>query len=150
MTILITGGAGYIGSQTSRLLTSLGREIVVLDSLERGNANSVLGAPLVIGDIADSALVTEICLKYQVISVIHFAAYKSAGESMSQPEMYWRNNVQGTVNLIEGMLAANVKHIVFSSSAAVYGNPQSSPISEASAISPANVYAETKAMMERV
>ncbi len=150
MTILVTGGAGYIGSQTSRLLTSLGREIVVLDSLERGNANSVFGAPLVIGDIADSALVTDICLKYQVTSVIHFAAYKSAGESMSQPEMYWRNNVQGTVNLIEGMLAANVKHIVFSSSAAVYGNPQSSPISEASAISPANVYAETKAMMERV
>ena len=65
MTILITGGAGYIGSQTSRLLTSLGREIVVLDSLERGNATSVLGAPLVIGDIADSALVTEICLKYR-------------------------------------------------------------------------------------
>lgn len=150
MTILLTGGAGYIGSHTSRLLTSLGRNVIVFDSLERGNADSVLGTPLVIGDIADSALVTEICLKHKVTTVVHFAAYKSAGESMSQPEMYWRNNVQGTVNLVEGMLAANVQHIVFSSSAAVYGNPQSSPISESSAISPANVYAETKAMMERV
>ena len=150
MTILVTGGAGYIGSQTSRLLTSLGRNVVVFDSLERGNADSVLGTPLVIGDIADTALVTEICLKHKVTTVVHFAAYKSAGESMSQPEMYWRNNVQGTVNLVEGMLAANVQRIVFSSSAAVYGNPQSSPINESSAISPVNVYAETKAMMERV
>lgn len=150
MTILVTGGAGYIGSHTSRLLTSLGRNVVVFDSLERGNADSVLGTPLVIGDIADTALVTKICLKHKVTTVVHFAAYKSAGESMSQPEMYWRNNVQGTVNLVEGMLAANVQHIVFSSSAAVYGNPQSSPINESSVISPVNVYAETKAMMERV
>jgi len=150
VTILVTGGAGYIGSHTSRLLTSLGRNVIVFDSLERGNADSVLGTPLVIGDIADTALVTEICLKHKVTTVVHFAAYKSAGESMSQPEMYWRNNVQGTVNLVEGMLAANVQHIVFSSSAAVYGNPQSSPINESSVISPANVYAETKAMMERV
>ncbi len=150
MTILVTGGAGYIGSHTSRLLTSLGRNVVIFDSLERGNADSVLGTPLVIGDIADTALVTKICLKHKVTTVVHFAAYKSAGESMSQPEMYWRNNVQGTVNLVEGMLAANVQHIVFSSSAAVYGNPQSSPINESSVISPVNVYAETKAMMERV
>ena len=150
MTILVTGGAGYIGSHTSRLLTSLGHNVVVFDSLERGNADSVLGTPLVIGDIADTALVTKICLKHKVTTVVHFAAYKSAGESMSQPEMYWRNNVQGTVNLVEGMLAANVQHIVFSSSAAVYGNPQSSPIKESSVISPVNVYAETKAMMERV
>ncbi len=150
MTILITGGAGYIGSHTARLLTSLELNVIVLDSLERGNVDSVLGAPLIIGDIADTALVTEICLTHKVTTVVHFAAYKSAGESMSRPEMYWRNNVQGTVNLIEGMLAANANHIVFSSSAAVYGNSRSSPISEASAISPTNVYAETKAMMERV
>ena len=150
MTILITGGVGYIGSHTARLLTSLELNVIVLDSLERGNVDSVLGAPLIIGDIADTALVTEICLTHKVTTVVHFAAYKSAGESMSRPEMYWRNNVQGTVNLIEGMLAANVNHIVFSSSAAVYGNSRSSPISEASAISPTNVYAETKAMMERV
>ncbi|NDA78179.1 MAG: UDP-glucose 4-epimerase GalE [Actinobacteria bacterium] len=150
MTILVTGGAGYIGSHTVRQLRSEGRDVIVLDSLERGNRDALLGAPFVQGDISDSALVAEVCRKHEVQSVIHFAAYKSVGESMIDPAKYWRNNVQGTVDLLEGMLKADVHQIVFSSSAAVYGNPDSLPIREDAPLRPENVYAETKAVMERV
>lgn len=150
MTILVTGGAGYIGSHTVRQLRAEGRGVVVLDSLERGNRDALLGAPFVQGDISDSSLVAEVCREHGVDSVIHFAAYKSVGESMTDPAKYWRNNVQGTVDLLEGMLAADVRRIVFSSSAAVYGNPDSLPIREDAPLRPENVYAETKAVMERV
>ena len=150
MTILVTGGAGYIGSHTLRLLRSQQRDVVVLDSLVRGSEKYLLGVTLEVADICDSAAVESICRKHNVDSVIHFAAYKSAGESMTHPNLYWRNNVEGTVGLIEGMLAANVRKIVFSSSAAVYGNPDQLPITESASIKPENVYAETKAMMERI
>jgi len=150
VTILVTGGAGYIGSHTVRQLRGDGRDVVVLDSLERGNRDALLGAPFVRGDISDSALVTDVCRQHGVDSVIHFAAYKSVGESMVDPAKYWRNNVQGTVDLLEGILAADVRRIVFSSSAAVYGNPDSLPIREDAPLRPENVYAETKAVMERV
>jgi UDP-glucose-4-epimerase GalE len=150
VTILVTGGAGYIGSHTVRQLRGEGRDVVVLDSLERGNRDALLGAPFVQGDISDSALVADVCRQHGVESVIHFAAYKSVGESMVDPAKYWRNNVQGTVDLLEGMLAADVRRIVFSSSAAVYGNPDSLPIRENAPLRPENVYAETKAVMERV
>ena len=150
MTILVTGGAGYIGSHTVRQLRADGRDVVVLDSLERGNRDALLGAPFVQGDISDSSLVAEVCREHGVDSVIHFAAYKSVGESMNDPARYWRNNVQGTVDLLEGMLAADVRRIVFSSSAAVYGNPETLPIREDAPLRPENVYAETKAVMERV
>lgn len=150
MTILVTGGAGYIGSHTVRLLRSLDRDVVVMDSLVRGNVASLLGAPFEQADICDSEAVTDICRRHKVDTVVHFAAYKSAGESMTNPGVYWHNNVFGTTQLVEGMLAANVKKIVFSSSAAVYGNPVSLPITEHSPITPENVYAETKAVMERV
>ena len=150
MTILVTGGAGYIGSHTVRRLRREGRDVIVLDSLERGNRDALLGAPFVQGDISDSKLVADLCRKHKVQSVIHFAAYKSVGESMIDPAKYWRNNVQGTVDLLEGMLKADVHQIVFSSSAAVYGNPDSLPIREDAPLRPENVYAETKAVMERV
>jgi UDP-glucose-4-epimerase GalE len=150
VTILVTGGAGYIGSHTVRQLRGEGRDVVVLDSLERGNQDALLGAPFVQGDISDSALVADVCRQHGVDSVIHFAAYKSVGESMVDPAKYWPNNVQGTVDLLQGMLAAGVRQIVFSSSAAVYGNPDSLPIREDAPLRPENVYAETKAVMERV
>lgn len=150
MTILVTGGAGYIGSHTLRLLRAQHRDVVVLDSLIRGSEKNLLDATYEIADVCDSAAVEMICRKHDVDSVIHFAAYKSAGESMTHPHLYWRNNVEGTVGLVEGMLAANVRQIVFSSSAAVYGNPDQLPITESAAIKPENVYAETKAMMERI
>ncbi len=150
MAILVTGGAGYIGSHTVRLLRNLGRDVVVLDSLERADGRALLGAELVVGSIADEALVTKTCREHDVTAIVHFAAYKSVGESMSSPGMYWQNNVAGTVHLAEGALAAGVHQMVFSSSASVYGNPKVTPITEDAEIRPENVYAESKASMERV
>lgn len=150
MAVLVTGGAGYIGSHTVRRLREAGVDTVVLDTLERGRAEALLGAPLVVGSIADESLVAEVCREHSITAVIHFAAHKSVGESMVNPGPYWTNNVQGTVHLIEGMLAADVRTIVFSSSAAVYGSPEQVPITEQAPVRPENVYAETKAMMERV
>ena len=148
--ILVTGGAGYIGSHTVRALGDLDRDVVVLDSLELGVAEAVIDAPLIVGNITDVALVSAICAEYDVAQVVHFAAYKSVGESMEQPARYWRNNVAGTVELIEACLAAGVKDVVFSSSCSVYGTPAQVPVTESAAIHPESVYAETKAMIERV
>lgn len=150
MAILVTGGAGYIGSHTVRLLRNLGRDVIVLDSLERADGSALLGAELVIGSIADEALVTKTCREYNVTAIIHFAAYKSVGESMASPGIYWQNNVAGTVHLAEAALSAGVQQMVFSSSASVYGNPSITPITEDAEIRPENVYAESKASMERV
>jgi len=151
MTILVTGGAGYIGSHTVRELLRMNRRVVVMDSLVRGNRSNVpREVPLEEADICDNDTVTDICRRHGVETVVHFAAFKSAGESMEKPGLYWRNNVYGTAQLVEGMLAAGTKNLVFSSSAAVYGNPERLPIDESAAIRPENVYAETKAMMERL
>src|SRR5215216_3945310 len=101
MTILVTGGAGYIGSHTVRAMVAEGRDVVVLDYLELGRAGAVLGAPLVEGDIHDGAVVEQVCGDHGVTSVVHFAAYKSVGESMQSPGKYWHNNNDGTEALIE-------------------------------------------------
>ena len=150
MTVLVTGGAGYIGSHTVRVLRSLDHRVVVIDTLERGRETALLGAPFVQGDIADEALVERVMREHAVTDIVHFAAYKSAGESMHMPGMYWQNNVQGTVHLLEAAVRCGVSRIVFSSSAAVYGNPASVPVDETAALAPENVYAETKDVMERV
>lgn len=150
MTTLVTGGAGYIGSHTVRQLRDAGRDVVVLDSMELGNERSLLGAPLVVANIADRDAVTKVCRDYSVDQVVHFAAYKAVGESMEHPERYWQNNVAGTAALIEGMLAAGVQHIVFSSSCSVYGTPPNSIVDESAPIHPESVYAESKAMVERI
>ena len=149
MTILVTGGAGYIGSHTVRLLRDLGRDVVVLDSLERAGERSLLGAELVVGSIADEALVTKVCRDHEVSAIVHFAAYKSVGESMSSPGMYWQNNVAGTVHLAEGALAAGVQQWSFIFRICLR-NPETTPITERAEIRPENVYAESKATMERV
>ena len=149
-TVLVTGGAGYIGSHTIAALRNAGREVVVLDSLELGDAAAVAGTPLVVGNITDRELVESTCKEYGVTQVVHFAAYKSVGESMEHPAKYWRNNVAGSVELIEACLAAGVRDLVFSWSCSVYGTPVVVPVTETESIQPESVYAETKAMVERI
>jgi UDP-glucose-4-epimerase GalE len=149
-TTLVTGGAGYIGSHTVRALRAAGRPVVVLDSLELSTADAVIDAPLVVGDIADEALVEQVCGDHDVATIVHFAAYKNVGESMQQPSRYFRNNVDGTVHLLDAAMRAGVGQFVFSSSCSVYGNPASVPVDESQPIRPESVYAETKAMCERV
>ena len=149
-TVLVTGGAGYIGSHTVRALREAGRDVVVLDSLELGRREAVIDAPLVEGDIADKDLVTATCNEHGVTQLVHFAAYKSVGESMGSPGKYWRNNIAGSAELFEACLASGVNDIVFSSSCSVYGTPDIVPVTEDAAIDPESIYAETKAMVEKV
>lgn len=149
MTILITGGAGYIGSHTARLLTELGRDVVVLDTLERGYRDALDDIDLVVGDIADRRTVGKVCRKYRVESVIHFAAYKAVAESMTEPLRYYQNNVAASISLVESLIEHDVMHIVFSSSAAVYGTPDTASVDEDAPVRPQSVYAQTKADVER-
>lgn len=150
MTILVTGGAGYIGSHTVRAMREAGRDVVVLDSLELGRQEALLGATLVEGRIQDAALVEQVCGDHGVSAIVHFAAYKSVGESMQSPGKYWHNNVDGTATLVEAAMKAGVRDIVFSSSCSVYGTPARVPVVESAPIQPESVYAESKAMVERV
>ena len=149
MTVLVTGGAGYIGAHTVRALCGAKRRVIVLDTLERGNREAVVDAELVVGDIADQELVGKICRDHKITSVIHFAAYKAVGESMIKPEMYWSNNVASTEKLLAVLAEQKVDKFVFSSSAAVYGTPKSVPVTEAMATVPESVYAETKLAVEK-
>jgi UDP-glucose-4-epimerase GalE len=149
MTVLVTGGAGYIGSHTVRLLASQGRDVVVLDSLELGDKSRLGSVPLFQGVINDERIIEKICRKHDITDVVHFAAYKAVGESMDQPLRYYNNNVAGTIALVRSLLSNGVNRIVFSSSAAVYGNPESVPVTEESALRPESVYAETKSVVER-
>ncbi len=149
-TTLVTGGAGYIGSHTVRALREAGRAVVVLDSLELGRADAVIDAPLIIGDISDEVLVEHTCRDHNVDTIVHFAAYKNVGESMRLPGKYFRNNVDNTVRLLDAAVRAGAQQVVFSSSCSVYGNPSRVPVDEQQAIAPESVYADTKAMVERV
>jgi UDP-glucose-4-epimerase GalE len=150
MTVLVTGGAGYIGSHTVRALRAAGQPVVVLDSMEFGRPDAVIDAPLVVGDIHDAALVEQVCADHGVTSLVHFAAYKSVGESMENPTRYWHNNVDGTVTLVDAAVRQGVEEIVFSSSCSVYGTPAEVPVVESAPIAPESVYAESKATVERI
>lgn len=149
MTVLITGGAGYIGSITTRLIRASGRGVVVLDTLENGHLKAVGDTPFVQGDIADSDLIARVVAEHQVDEVVHFAAYKAVGESMLNPGKYFSNNVTGSHRLFEALHQAGVTRVVFSSTAAVYGTPQSVPVRETDVLSCESVYAETKLMIEK-
>ncbi len=150
MTVLVTGGAGYIGSHTVAELRRQGREVVVLDSLEFGHRAAVLDAPLVVGDISDARLVHDTVAEYGVDAVVHFAAYKAAGESMERPERYFSNNVAGTNALLHALQQAGVSRCVFSSSCAVYGTPSELPVAEDHPLGPDSPYGESKRMVEQM
>jgi UDP-glucose 4-epimerase len=151
MKILVTGGAGYIGSVTTELLLDDGHEVVVFDSLERGHRKAIDSrARFIEGDLRASDSIASAMGKVCPDAVMHFAAYALVGESMEKPEVYFRNNVVGSNNLIEAMLAEGVKKIVFSSTCATYGVPRQNPISEETPQSPANPYGESKLLVEKI
>ena len=147
--ILVTGGAGYIGSITAERLLAGGERVVVLDNLSRGYADAVpAGAVLVQGDISDRGLLRSLFRDHHVRAVMHFAAYALVGESMQQPELYYRNNVIASLTLIEEAFAARVDRFVFSSTCAVYGDQNPSPLTETSGRRPINPYGQTKLAIE--
>lgn len=150
MAILVTGGAGYIGSHTVAELLDRGKDVVVLDNLQSGHREALLGGKLYEGDLRDKALLAKLFTENEIEAVIHFAANSLVGESMQKPVKYYDNNVYGTLCLLEAMDAANVRRIVFSSTAATYGEPEKVPIEESDLTQPTNVYGETKLMMERM
>ncbi len=146
--ILVTGGAGYIGSHTARLLLRRGYEVTVVDDLSRGYRHNVETTDFHQLRVQQTAEIARLLAGHD--AVIHFAAFIAVGESMKVPEIYFENNVTGSISLLSAMLQAGVKHLVFSSTAAVYGNPVSSPIPENAAIAPVNPYGESKVMVETV
>jgi UDP-glucose 4-epimerase len=150
MSVLVTGGAGYVGAQTVRALRARGHDVVVLDDLSRGHAGAVLDAPLVVGRVQDGALVADLVRRYRVTALVHFAALKSVGESMARPERYFEENVGGTSALLRAAVDAGAAHVVFSSSAAVYGTPERVPIAEDHPLRPESAYGETKVLVERM
>ena len=147
--ILVTGGAGYVGSHASKALAAAGCLPVVYDSLSRGHRNAVKWGPLIEGDLHDRPRLAEAMRAHRVDAVMHFAAFAYVGESVSCPELYYRNNVVGTLALLDAMREAGVGRMVFSSTCAVYGIPETVPIRETTARAPLNPYGETKLAIER-
>lgn len=150
MAILVTGGAGYIGSHTVKMLHENGYEVVVFDSLEKGHRQAVKDTVLVAGNLLDEKNLEELFNKYNISSVIHFAAHSLVGESMIDPQKYYINNVTGTLNLLKAMMQNKVDKLVFSSTAAVYGEPNISPITEETEKKPTNIYGKTKLIIENI
>ncbi len=149
-TILVAGGAGYIGSHTVKYLLKNNYNVVVVDNLSYGHKEAVSTPNFEQIDLADKEALDKIFKKYKIDAVIHFAAFTYVGESVFQPQKYYWNNVVNTINLLDVMIENNVKNIVFSSTCATYGNPQSTPIDENHPQSPINPYGKTKLMMEQI
>jgi UDP-glucose-4-epimerase GalE len=146
--ILVTGGAGYIGSNTTLRLLDAGYDVVVADNLSRGNRDAVDPGRLRIVDLLDTDSLIRVMRERPCDAVIHFAAFIAVGESMQVPEIYFHNNTAGSLSLLTAMLKAGVKKIVFSSTAAVYGMPERVPIPETEPRAPVNAYGESKVMVE--
>ncbi len=150
MRVLVTGGAGYIGSHTAALLRARGDFVIVLDSLELGYRQAIGDTPLVVGNTRDGGLVRQVIGDHELEAVIHFAAYKAAGESMVNPGKYFDNNVLGSLQLMESAFRAGVRKFVFSSTAAVYGTPKTLPVRESDELRPENPYGESKRIVEQM
>ena len=150
MAILVCGGAGYVGSHCLEGLRQAGFDCIVVDNLTRGHRAAVGDTPLYVGDISDPAFMDQVFAEHSIEAVLHFAAASQVGESMKDPLLYYENNLCATVALLRAMERHDVKKIVFSSSAAVYGEPEITPIVEDSPKSPTNTYGETKLAMERL
>ncbi len=148
--ILVTGGAGYIGSHTVRLLTQQGYGVTVVDNLSRGHRHNIDPELLRVADLADTQALCRIFAERPVDAVIHFAAYIAVGESMLVPELYFANNVGGSLSLLTAMVRSGVRRLVFSSTAAVYGMPASQPVKEDSPYTPVSPYGESKLMVENL
>lgn len=148
--ILVTGGAGYIGSHCCKLLAESGYEPVVYDNLVYGHTWAIKWGPFVKGDISNTELLKEVLIKLQIEAVLHFAAFAYVGESVTNPDIYYSNNVVGTLKLLNAMRECGVKKIVFSSTCATYGNPQTVPLSENHPQNPINPYGKSKLMVETI
>ncbi len=148
--ILVTGGAGYIGSHTRYFLQKHGHSVVVIDNLSRGYRDSVPPDLLRVMDLRETDRLARLLADERIDAVIHFAAYIAVGESTQVPELYFANNVSGSISLFDAMLRTGVKHLVFSSTAATYGIPEHVPIAEDQPYAPINPYGESKVMVEKI
>lgn len=150
MNILVVGGAGYIGSHMVKMLLGAGHQVVTLDSLVGGHRDAVLGGEFVLGDLADPALLDDLFRRHHFDGVMHFASFIQVGESVREPAKYYRNNVTNTQNLLEAMVAHGVRNFIFSSTAAIFGEPRYTPIDEKHPAAPINPYGHSKLMVEQI
>ena len=148
--VLVTGGAGYIGSHACKALARAGYLPVAYDNLVYGHESAVRWGPFVHADLADTDRLLAAMREHRIVAVMHFAAFAYVGESVTNPALYFRNNVVNAVNLLDAVLAAGIRHIVFSSCCATYGTPDTVPITEAAPQHPINPYGDTKLIMERM
>ena len=148
--ILVVGGAGYIGSHMVLDLLRAGYPVVTLDDLSRGHRELVPGGDFIAGDMGDPAVLAQIFKQHPIRAVMHFAAHSQVGESVQQPLEYYRNNVANTISLLQSMQQAGIAHFIFSSTAAVYGEPERTPITEQHPCAPTNPYGNTKLTVEHL
>jgi UDP-glucose 4-epimerase len=149
-TILVVGGAGYIGSHMVKALLAGGYRVVTLDNLSTGYRDAVLGGKFVLGDMNDRALLRTVFADHDISAVMHFASYIQVGESVKEPSKYYENNVTNTLTLLDAMIEKNIQRFIFSSSAAVYGNPVRMPIDEDHPKAPINPYGRSKWIVEQI
>jgi UDP-glucose 4-epimerase len=148
--ILVTGGAGYIGSIVSRLLSDSGHEVLILDDLSTGHRKAVAGLGMLVLDLLDRERVEEACRRFKPEGCMHFAAKSLVGESMDKPLEYFKNNLSGAINLFSALVSSGCRNLVFSSSAAIFGEPESVPIREEATRAPLSPYGQAKVMIEQI